>query len=151
MCAQRIIPGKIPEEMENPENPENPDDLKIGTIKSIYNSLSEDKPEDKENFKPAMNFAIEYECGRPTVFLSWKKNFKAVTNWMRKHMATYPETQEGFLVKFIDDKRNRWYKVERCNGNEWGETIDGESYKILPFRFDINREEKNENKNNLKK
>jgi len=136
------FPEIIPEEMENPENFDDLENIKIETMKFVWNSLSVGK-DNNENLK----FSVEF-WDKPIVFLSWNKNFKAVTNWMRRHMDAYPETQDGFLVKFIDN-RYAWYKVEKCGENEWGEIIGGKNYKILPFRFKINVNKKN--KNNLKK
>lgn len=74
---------------------------------------------------------IEEMSKKIIVSLSWKKNFKAVVSWMRKHMQAFPETHNGFDVEFIDDEKGRWYKVKLCaNGEKVDERINGVSYKI---------------------
>lgn len=71
-----------------------------------------------------------------TVSLSWKKNLKLVTNWMRKHMEAYPETFDGFFVRFIDDDQAEWYLVLPCDDNEKWERINWVNYEILPYIFE---------------
>lgn len=76
------------------------------------------------------------EKNKPTVLLSWKKNLKVLTNWMRKHMEAYPETSKWFLVQFIDGNWNRWYEVRVCDRDEESLRINWIWYKILPYRFE---------------
>ena len=137
-----FTPEIIPEELGNPDDSEN---IRVKTMKYLWDSLLGDENNTNENSKSVLDFAMTFEMEKPVVSLYWKKNFKAVTNWMRKHMGTYPETCKGFLVRFIDDKWSAWYRVELCNGDEEGEKINGVNYKILPFRFDVNRNKKNGN------
>lgn len=133
-----VTPEIAPRELENPDDSES---VKVEAMKCLL----ADKNDANENSRFVVDLAKTSEVARPVVSLSWRKNFKAVTNWMRKHMGTYPETREGFLVRFIDDKGIDWYRVERCSRGEKWEEIDGVDYKILPFRFDVNRSKKNEN------
>lgn len=77
-----------------------------------------------------------------TVSLSWKRNLKLVTNWMRKHMEAYPETVNGFFVRFIDDE-SEWYLVLPCDDNEKWEKINWVNYKILPYIFESDFEKVN--------
>lgn len=77
------------------------------------------------------------------VSLSWKKNYKSVTNWMRKHMEAYPETVGGFFVEFIDWGRE-WYVVLPCKPYEKWEEIGWVNYKILPYVFEFDSEKLSE-------
>ena len=56
------------------------------TEKEISEALSKNG---EENYKAAL--------------ASVQEDVKSVINWMRKHMETYPETRNGFLIRFIDD------------------------------------------------
>lgn len=129
-----VIPEEIPGEREKSDSPKK-EKITVTTMEKLWESLSTEE-KDKNNLEPELRFAVKMSKDKPVVSLSWKKNYKAVTNWMRKHMEAYPETSEGFLVKFIDDEENEWYKVELCDENERGEEINWKNYKILKCVFE---------------
>ena len=80
------------------------------------------------------NFKITEIDGEIKVSLSWKKNLKAVVNWMREHMEAFPETRGGFDVEFIDGEEGRWYKVKPCvTGEKSDETINWIDYMIKSY------------------
>lgn len=131
----------IPKEFPNPNS--RPDKWRKQVFKiemmKILNGKSEEN-EDKwtePNYLYKKNFK-EMKSAAVVVSLSGEKNYKAVTNWMRKHMETYPETRDGFFVRFVDMLNdNKWYKVEVCGENEKGEKINWINYKITPYIFDV--------------
>ena len=102
------------------------------TEKEISKALSKNG---KENYKIKIK-TNEKEKKEITVFLSWERNEKSVINWMRKHMETYPETRNGFLIRFIDDNGFKWYEVIPCDKNEEWEKIGWRNYKIIPYTYE---------------
>ena len=138
MDRKIVIPEEFPDIKSKPKEIEKKKDWEFELVKLLTNEPEDEKGEKKElNYMPKINFN-EKESSIIILSLSWKKNFKAVTNWMRKHMETYPETHDGFFVKFIDtDNDNKWYKVEVCGEDEKGEKINWINYKILPYIFDV--------------
>ena len=69
-----------------------------------------------------------------TVNLSWECHIKAVTNWMTKHMLSYPETEWWFEVRFGD--LDYWFKVMPCEKKTKGAIkIGGFYYKVYPYDF----------------
>ena len=132
MYTPVVIPEEIPGKKEKSDSPKK-EEITIVTMEKLWDSLLAEE-EDKKNLEPKFRVDVKIE-DKPLVLLSWKKNYKAVTNWMRKHMEAYPETSEGFLVKFVDDEKNEWYKVKLCNENESGEEINWKKYKILQCVF----------------
>lgn len=138
---QEEIPNVRPEEIPNRKEKakEENDRKKIeikGTEDDIMNILSENE---EKIFTPKV-LVKELEK-YPIVSLQWERNFKNTINWMRKHMETYEETHEGFLVEFIDEKQNNWYEVVPCSEGENGdEKIGWKSYKLLPFTLENENE-----------
>lgn len=61
------------------------------------------------------NFEIEFVEKKPEFFpkvsLSWEKDIETVIDWMENHMEAFKETHNWFLVDFIGDDWNKWYKV----------------------------------------
>ena len=133
--------------------PEVPNKLEEGDVE-IKRKGEETEVELMKNFKTEVDegdnlvFKVAEGVKLHTVSLSWEQNFKLVTNWMRKHMAAYPELRSWFFVKFIDGDENVWYKVEPCGENEKGEKINWVNYKIILYDFGEGNEE---DKNNMKK
>ncbi len=119
-------------------------ELKERKIKYFWKELTQ------ENIKKNFNVAKMDE--RVKVSLSWKKDFKAVVNWMRNHMEAFPETHKGFVVDFIDDKGHRWYRVKLCKEDEIGDVnINWFDYVIKENPLDNSRDlTENEILNNFK-
>lgn len=140
MKRKIVIPEEYPAIKSKPEKVDGKTDPGFELMKSFTKESKWEKDKNKKNkshYKPKINFK-EKESPIIILSLSGKRNFKAVTNWMRKHMETYPETHDGFFVKFIDtDNDNKWYKVEICGEDEKGEKINWINYRISPYIFDI--------------
>jgi len=110
------------------ENLQNVKNVADNTMKNIGSTLM--KKED------VLAVAVNIKKKKPTLLLSWKKNFKAVTNRMRKYMEVYPETCNGFFVQFVEDSNNEWYDVRLCNSDEEGEEFNWIKYKVLTYKFE---------------
>ena len=133
----------IPEERPNPNKIEKKKakDTDFEIMKILkYNPEDEDQEKSDREYRPDININ-KREPAPIVVSLSWDKNLKSVTNWMRKHMLSFPETRNGFLVRFMDNKENKWYKVEPCNDREKWEKINWINYKISPCEFSTSEKE----------
>jgi hypothetical protein len=73
---------------------------------------------------------MKIEAKAPIVRLSWERNIKTVTNWMRKHMEAYPETEWWFLVLFDTDPES-WFYVDICSISD-GESDFTSLWLVLP-------------------
>ena len=106
--------------------------VSIEAMRDLFGVLSEwEKKEELENVLGQL---------RPKVSLSWRKDVESVIKWMKEHMEPYWETHEGFLVDFIDDRWEKWYKVLPYYIHEGGEVektvkIKWTLYKIIKHTF----------------
>ncbi len=139
-----VIPEEIPWKKEKTDSPKK-EKITVAVMEELWNSLSAGK-KDENNFVPKLRYAVKMVGDKPVVWLSWKKNYKAVTNWIRKHMGAYPETIKGFLVKFMDDKRDGYQVIPSGKNKKW-EKINWVTYEILPYTFEENLEKVKEDKN----
>ena len=128
---------KIPQERPNPNkiDKEKEKKKKLGNknyeIMKVLNGSEEEKEKESERkYLPRIDANIEEKTTTIVVSLWWKKSYKAVTNWMRKHMEAYSITHNGFIVRFIDDDERKGYKVEPCSDRIKGEKINWVNYKI---------------------
>ena len=113
---REINPKKLPGLNEGREESLKKRDLTyLG--KNTENEISNALSENGKNYKIKIR-TNEMEKKEITVFLSWKRDEKSVINWMRKHMETYPEIRDGFLVRFIDDNSLKWYEVISCDKDD---------------------------------
>ena len=145
---KRIEPKRPSKELPNLEE-KRAKELKEREMKRIWGDLL-----DTLSMNEKYKVEIDEVSKQPTVSLSWKKNEKSVFNWMRKHMEAYPETWKGFMVTFIDDKKNWWYRVRLCGEDEkWDIRVSWENYKLEAFEYEENNLVMNErhNKNNYDK
>lgn len=130
-------PMEVPVPNEYPDKDENSQGFEIRIPK---NDPSEQKTKTSNlKHKPKCEI-IEMLQFIPKVSLSWKKNIESVTNWMYNHMEAFHETHKGFLVDFIGDDWEKWYKVVPQNVHEVGEfieqvVIDWKKYKIFEHTF----------------
>lgn len=103
----------------------------IKVKKDLFNTINGGKRGEKINYK----FDIEHVENGITVSLSWNENRKSVINWMEKHMEAFPETLEGFKVKFIDDPEAWGFIVQLCKDSEENYDIEiaWNKYKISKY------------------
>ena len=135
--APMEMPGKFPEEMPNKEET-------LGSEVGFRVSMALEVHAKNSGDGGTLDIMVNVKkLPDITVSLSWKRNLKLVTNWMRKHMEAYPETVDGFFVKFIDDNQATWYLVLPCDDNEKWEMINWVNYEILPYVFESNSEKVN--------
>lgn len=135
--APMEMPGKFPEEMPNKEET-------LGSGVGFRVSKALEVPEKNSGGEGTPDIMVNVKkLPDITVSLSWKRNLKLVTNWMRKHMEAYPETFHGFFVRFIDDDQAKWYLVLPCDDNEKWERINWVNYEILPYVFESDFEKIN--------
>ena len=128
---REINPKKLPGLNEGREESLKKRDLTyLG--KNTENEISNALSENGKNYKIKIR-TNEMEKKEITVFLSWKRDEKSVINWMRKHMETYPEIRDGFLVRFIDDNSLKWYEVIPCDKDEDWEKVGWRNYKIISY------------------
>jgi len=131
---REINPKKLPGLNEGREESLKKRDLTyLG--KNTENEISNALSENGKNYKIKIR-TNEMEKKEITVFLSWKRDEKSVINWMRKHMETYPEIRDGFLVRFIDDNSLKWYEVIPCDKDEDWEKIGWTNYKIISYTYE---------------
>lgn len=124
------IPRERPDLTETEEKKkEELESTKFKIMKVLNGSEKEKEKESERKYLPRIDANIEEKTTTIVVSLWWKKSYKAVTNWMRKHMEAYSITHNGFIVRFIDDER-KGYKVEPCSDRIKGEKINWVNYKI---------------------
>lgn len=131
------IPEEFPKKEKNPKKQEKKEII-IDEQKEISNLLTKETEEERDEGIPdiAIDFIIDPQ---PKVSLSWKEDVKSVIKWIKGHMDTYPETQSGFLVDFIDDSWEKWYEVTPNYVDKWRIVaeveINWKRYKILKHTF----------------
>ena len=108
---------------------------KIDEDKELLKTLTPLKKKNDESEQGIPDIASEIAEYAPIVRLSWEKNIKILTNWMRKHMEAYPETEWWFLALF-DITPKSWFYVYACSIWEDRDSdikINGINYKIYPY------------------
>lgn len=106
-------------------------ELEKHQMKNLVNVLSDDKNENVYNKKIKYEVKVDELTKYPIVSLSWKVNAASILNWIKNHMEAYPETWNGFWVKFIDDKEFEGYYVKlRETKKNWDVVLDWVEYKV---------------------
>ena len=129
------MPEEIPNQREREMHPILHNEEKL--LKVLTMPVEKEEPEEEIYVQGIPDIAMKIEVKAPIVRLSWERNIKTVTNWMRKHMEAYPETEWWFLVLFDTDPES-WFYVDICSISD-GEPdikINGINYRIYPYKID---------------